>query len=107
VLGFTRALAQEVGKSRVRVNAIVPGYITTDMTKGKQAFEDHLGVSYSACSGCSYIYTDLEKSKDLLDEIPAGRFGTPEEVADAALFLVRNQYANNCVINLDGGLSAT
>lgn len=39
-------------------------------------------------------------------EVPLGRFATVEEVADAALFLAANEYANNCVLNLDGGLSA-
>lgn len=38
--------------------------------------------------------------------IPLQRFGTVEEVADAAYFLATNQYANNCTLNLDGGLSA-
>jgi NAD(P)-dependent dehydrogenase (short-subunit alcohol dehydrogenase family) len=38
--------------------------------------------------------------------IPLQRFGTAEEVADAAFFLAANQYANNCTLNLDGGLSA-
>ena len=42
-----------------------------------------------------------------LDSIPLGRFGTASEIADAALFLATNSYANNCVLNLDGGLSAT
>lgn len=46
------------------------------------------------------------KRKILYNQIPAGRFGTPEEVADAAVFLATNEYANNCVLNLDGGLSA-
>jgi len=50
--------------------------------------------------------TDLADEVYLLSQIPAGRFGKPEEVADAALFLARNQYAQNCVINLDGGLTA-
>jgi 3-oxoacyl-[acyl-carrier protein] reductase len=35
-----------------------------------------------------------------------GRLGTPDEVADAAMFLITNRFANNCVLNLDGGLSA-
>jgi len=39
--------------------------------------------------------------------IPAGRFGKASEIAEAALFLATNEYANNCVLNLDGGLSAT
>jgi len=38
--------------------------------------------------------------------IPLGRFGSPNEVADAAVFLARNRYATNCILNIDGGLSA-
>lgn len=45
-------------------------------------------------------------SEQALQAIPLQRFGRVEEVADAAVFLVTNQYANNCVLNLDGGLSA-
>ena len=48
-----------------------------------------------------------EASARALDAIPMKRFGQPQEIADAALFLARNEYANNCVLNLDGGLSAT
>ncbi|EOA82210.1 uncharacterized protein SETTUDRAFT_157050 [Exserohilum turcica Et28A] len=81
VLGFTRALATEYASHRVRVNAIVPGYVATDMTKNLQS--DHLNK-----------------------RIPLGRFGTPAEIAHAALFLAENQYAHNCLVNLDGGLSA-
>lgn len=44
--------------------------------------------------------------EEALAKIPAGRFGTVEEVADAVMFLAKNQYASNCVLNLDGGLSA-
>jgi NAD(P)-dependent dehydrogenase (short-subunit alcohol dehydrogenase family) len=47
-----------------------------------------------------------ELQATLKDRIPLKRLGTPEEVADAALFLATNNYANNCVLNLDGGLSA-
>jgi NAD(P)-dependent dehydrogenase (short-subunit alcohol dehydrogenase family) len=53
------------------------------------------------------IYIDLEQNENLLARIPMGRFGKPEEIADAAMFLVKNQYAHNCVLNLDGGLSAS
>ena len=42
----------------------------------------------------------------LCESIPLGRFGQPEEVADAVMFLLANEYANNCVLNLDGGLHA-
>ena len=48
-----------------------------------------------------------EARAQALKQIPQRRFGTVDEVADAAVFLAANQYANNCVLNLDGGLSAT
>ncbi|KAK4133210.1 NAD(P)-binding protein [Trichocladium antarcticum] len=80
-LGLTTALSQELGTYGIRVNAIVPGYIETDMTQG------------------------LRKD-DLTAKIPLKRFGTADEVADAAAFLAKNAYANNCILNLDGGLSA-
>lgn len=47
-----------------------------------------------------------EAREKALERIPLKRFGTVEEIADAAVFLATNQYANNCVINLDGGMSA-
>ncbi|KAF2401520.1 NAD(P)-binding protein [Trichodelitschia bisporula] len=84
VIGLTRALALELGPSGVRVNCIVPGYVETRMTAD-------MGP---------------ETKKGILSKIPLGRFGRPEEIAEAAVFLATNQYANNCVINLDGGLSA-
>jgi NAD(P)-dependent dehydrogenase (short-subunit alcohol dehydrogenase family) len=48
-----------------------------------------------------------EARSQALDQIPIKRFGMVEEVADAAVFLARNEYASNCVLNLDGGFSAT
>ena len=50
-------------------------------------------------------FTPGEVSR-LKDLIPLHRFGDASEVADAASFLATNEYANNCVLNLDGGLSA-
>ena len=47
-----------------------------------------------------------EARSEALDAIPLKRFGEASEIADAALFLATNKYANNCVLNLDGGLSA-
>ncbi|PQE07693.1 3-oxoacyl-acyl carrier reductase protein [Rutstroemia sp. NJR-2017a BVV2] len=84
VLGLTRALAAELGPSGIRVNAIVPGYIETDMTKAMPT----------------------PARTEALNAIPLSRFGDVEEIADAAVFLATNRYANNCVLNLDGGLSA-
>ncbi|KAK0659991.1 3-oxoacyl-(acyl-carrier-protein) reductase FabG [Lasiodiplodia hormozganensis] len=82
ILGLTRALAGEMGPLGVRVNVIMPGYVETDMTAAMQTVA-------------------REKA---LERIPLKRFGTVEEIAEAAVFLVTNQYANNCVINLDGDL---
>ena len=48
-----------------------------------------------------------EARSQALNSIPLKRFGQAAEIADAAVFLAANQYANNCVLNLDGGLSAT
>jgi NAD(P)-dependent dehydrogenase (short-subunit alcohol dehydrogenase family) len=49
---------------------------------------------------------DPQACSSALAKIPLKRFGKVEEIAEAALFLARNEYATNCVINLDGGLSA-
>nr|XP_036581002.1 short-chain dehydrogenase [Colletotrichum truncatum]KAF6789175.1 short-chain dehydrogenase [Colletotrichum truncatum] len=81
IIGLTHALSVELGPLRIRTNAIVPGYIETNML-------------------ASMSREPLEK------RIPLGRLGRPEEVADAAAFLAQNTYANNCILNLDGGLSA-
>ncbi|KAJ5227507.1 uncharacterized protein N7469_007513 [Penicillium citrinum] len=88
VLGLTRSVAVEASSSLkdliIRSNAIVPGYIETPMIAD---------------------FTPGEMSR-LKDTIPLHRFGDPREVADAAVFLAQNEYANNCVLNIDGGLSA-
>ncbi|KAL2886954.1 Carbonyl reductase family member 4 [Ceratocystis lukuohia] len=81
---LTRSLSMELGAQGVRVNALVPGYIESKMV--------------------SDIFT--KTSTPLIQSIPLKRLGTVDEVAHAALFLVQNKYANNCVLNLDGGLSA-
>ncbi|KZL76804.1 3-oxoacyl-acyl carrier protein reductase (short-chain dehydrogenase) [Colletotrichum tofieldiae] len=81
IIGLTHALSVELGPLRIRTNAIVPGYIETNML-------------------ASMSREPLEK------RIPLGRLGQPDEVADAAVFLAQNTYANNCILNLDGGLSA-
>ncbi|KAG8160361.1 hypothetical protein KVR01_009897 [Diaporthe batatas] len=81
LLGLTSALSQELGRFQIRVNALVPGYIQTQMID------------------------NLNETK-LSSQIPLGRIGTTDEVADAAFFLATNSYANNCILNIDGGLGA-
>ena len=81
VIGATKALAQEVGARKVTVNAVAPGFITTDMT------------------------ADLDE-KALKTMIPAGRFGKPEEVAELVGFLASENaaYITGEVISINGGL---
>lgn len=81
VVAATKALAQEVAKRGVTVNAIAPGFIDTDMT------------------------ADLDRAT-LCAQIPAGRFGKPEEVAELVAFLVsdRAAYITGEVISINGGI---
>ena len=85
VLGLTRALCNEWAPHGVNVNAIAPGYTATDNT---QALRD-----------------DPERSKALLERIPAGRFAEPSEIAGAAVFLASDaaNYCHGSVITVDGG----
>jgi len=81
VIGATKALAQEIAKKNVTVNAVAPGFIKTDMTK------------------------DLDEPQ-LKAMIPMGRFGKPEEVAAVVGFLASDEasYVTGAVINVNGGL---
>jgi 2-deoxy-D-gluconate 3-dehydrogenase len=85
VIGLTRALCNEWAPHGVNVNAIAPGYTATDNT---QALRD-----------------DPERSKALLDRIPAGRFADPSEMAGAAVFLASDAaaYCHGSVVTVDGG----
>ncbi len=84
VEAFTKSLAKEVGKRDITVNAVAPGFISTDMT------EQNEGVS----------------SKDLVKEIPLGRFGEPNEVANLVRFLCTDDasYITGQTIHINGGL---
>ena len=81
VIGATKALAQEVAKRNVTVNAVAPGFIETDMT-------------------------DELDQQELKKMIPANRFGKAEEVADLVSFLVstKSSYITGEVININGGI---
>jgi 2-deoxy-D-gluconate 3-dehydrogenase len=88
VAGITKALANEWGGSGVQVNAIAPGYMATDNTTA--------------------LREDPERSKAILDRIPAGRWGTPDDVAGVAVFLSSSaaDYVNGHVLVVDGGWMA-
>ncbi len=84
IIGFTRALAKEVGRYGVRVNAVAPGLVETDMTAGLRP----------------------EVLTGYRERIPLRRFGAPEEVADLVSFLAspRAAYITGQAIGIDGGL---
>ncbi len=80
LIGFTKSLAKELGSRNIRVNAIAPGFIQTDMTK------------------------DLDTEK-IAEHIPLKRLGQPEDIAKAVRFLAEDApYITGQVIGVDGGL---
>ncbi|MFE0739259.1 SDR family oxidoreductase [Streptomyces sp. NPDC058855] len=85
VAGLVRALSNEWAGRGVTVNGIAPGYIATGNT---QALQD-----------------DPDRSRAILERIPAGRWGTPEDVAGAAVFLASDaaRYVSGAILPVDGG----
>jgi 3-oxoacyl-[acyl-carrier protein] reductase len=85
LIGFTKALAKEVGSRNITVNAVAPGFIETELT------------------------SDLpEEVKEMALKItPAGRFGQPQEIANAVAFLASEEaaYVTGAVLRVDGGLA--
>jgi 2-deoxy-D-gluconate 3-dehydrogenase len=85
IAGITKAFANELAKERMNFNAVAPGYIATDNTKP--------------------LREDPVRSKTILDRIPEARWGSPEDVAGAILFLASKDadYLNGTIMNVDGG----
>ncbi len=84
LIGFTKAVAKEMGSWGITCNAVAPGFIETDMTSG---LSDEIREKFLAA-------------------IPLRRAGTPSEVADAVVFLASDmaRYITGQVINIDGGM---
>ncbi len=85
VLGLTRLLANELAPHGINVNAIAPGYMATDNTRP--------------------LREDPVRSKAILERIPAGRWGAPEDLQGAAVFLASaaSQYMHGYTVAVDGG----
>lgn len=85
VAGLTKVMANEWAASGLNVNAIAPGYIETNNTKALRA--------------------DPERSRAILDRIPAGRWGRPEDIAQSTVFLSApaSDYVNGAILSVDGG----
>lgn len=84
IIGLTKSLAKEIGSRGITVNAIAPGFITTDMT-------------------ANFSEADLERIRAM---IPLDAFGTPEDVAELSLFLASDasRYITGQAIQVDGGM---
>ena len=84
LIGLTKSLAQEMGSRGITVNAIAPGYIDTDMTRGLPE----------------------ELKQKMLSTVPLGRMGTPEDIANAVNFLVSEEasYITGHVLAVNGGM---
>lgn len=84
IIGFTKSVAKEYGRRNIRCNAIAPGYIATDMT----------------------AVLGAEVTEELTKQLPLGRLGKPEDVAELALFLAgdASAYITGEVIKVDGGM---
>lgn len=85
VMGLTKLMANELGAHGINVNAIAPGYMATDNTKA--------------------LREDTARNKAILDRIPAGRWGSPEDLQGVAVFLASEaaSYMQGYTIAVDGG----
>ena len=83
LVGFTKSMAKELGPKKVRVNAILPGFIQTDMTA---KLPESLQQTY-------------------IQSIPLGRFGQPHDIALACEFLAQSPYITGHCLTVDGGLT--
>ena len=85
VAGITRALANELASKGINTNAIAPGYMATDNT--------------------APIRADQKRSQSILDRIPTGRWGEPDDLKGTVVFLASaaSDYLNGAIIPVDGG----
>ena len=84
IIGLTKSIAKELGSRNITVNAVAPGYITTDMTIG--------------------LIDDIKEQ--IQSSIPLGRLGTPDDVANLVCFLASEEagYITGQTFNVDGGM---
>ncbi|WWO97278.1 MAG: 3-oxoacyl-[acyl-carrier-protein] reductase [Candidatus Dasytiphilus stammeri] len=86
IIGFSKSLALEVASRGITVNVIAPGFIETDMT--------------------TKVFNNTETRAEILNKIPMGRFGTPQEIANAVVFLASDEaaYITGETLHINGGM---
>ncbi|MEK6914470.1 MAG: SDR family oxidoreductase [Nanoarchaeota archaeon] len=89
VISFTKTLALELSSKKIRANAIAPGIIDTTIFSKMMPSEKER----------------KSQLKEWMEEVPLKRFGKPDEIAHAVLFLVENDFTNGVVLTVDGGES--
>ncbi|MBQ1352417.1 MAG: SDR family oxidoreductase, partial [Firmicutes bacterium] len=82
IIGLTKSVAKELASKNITCNAVAPGVIATDMTKDL-----------------------IDAQGELVSSIPLGRVGTPDDVAEAVMFLIKSDYITGEVIRVDGGIA--
>jgi 3-oxoacyl-[acyl-carrier protein] reductase len=98
MLNLTKCLADRGVRDGVRVNAVNPGSIRTDrLTARIRQFSAERGITEEAAAG------------EMTERMGVGRFGEPEEIADAVAFLAsdRSAYIHGAIVDIDGGLTRT
>jgi 3-oxoacyl-[acyl-carrier protein] reductase len=96
ILGLAKVLANQYSRDGILVNNVTPGYILTDRQK-------EIGAARAGKRGISYEQYML----DLVRDVPAGRLGTPAELADVVVFLCseRAAYVSGATVSVDGGMA--
>lgn len=82
VIGFTKSLAKELGPSGIRVNAVSPGFVDTDMNR----------------------FLEEETRAEIIEQTPVSRAGKPEDIARAVLYLAEADFVTGQVLGVNGGL---
>lgn len=98
--GMTRSFAHELAEHGIRVNALALGVVDTDMVRAPRP-----GWHGFATGNRARVSAVDRQLRELQELHPLGRLGTPDDVADSVLFLLRTPWMTGSVVTLDGGLS--
>jgi NAD(P)-dependent dehydrogenase (short-subunit alcohol dehydrogenase family) len=98
LIAVTRALASELASEGIRVNAVAPGVVDTDMARAPRSASEH------PRAGAARKAQAARQAAELTRLHPLGRLGRPEDVAQAVLYLLDSTWTTGTVVTVDGGL---